>query len=171
MARCKNLYLANHKKERYGKWNYTDSKWHYQIRMWQTWNNTLINKFEPSDDMFFDNVHMNNKKGLPEIVKHLKTAMKMYPPGGPKISHQSSNGNQHMLRPQTMPSNRRFINNAPRDTPLQFVPNNLLHLLTCLRGSHRHWCGILMYNLIRWPPVQWLIHTVKLKLLANMSNS
>ena len=85
---------------------------------------TLINKFEPSDDMFFDSVHMNNKKGLPEIVKHLKTAMKMYPPGGPKISHQSSNGNQHMLRPQTMPSNQRFINNAPRDTPLQFVPNN-----------------------------------------------
>jgi hypothetical protein len=29
---------------------------------------TLIKKFVPSEDMLFDNVHLNNKKGLPENV-------------------------------------------------------------------------------------------------------
>jgi hypothetical protein len=40
---------------------------------------TLIKKCVPSEDMFFDNVHLNNKRGLPEIVKRLKTALNMYP--------------------------------------------------------------------------------------------
>ncbi|CAG2194614.1 unnamed protein product [Mytilus edulis] len=39
---------------------------------------TLIKKFEPTDEMFYDQVHLNSKQGLPEIVKHLKTAMNMY---------------------------------------------------------------------------------------------
>ena len=42
-------------------------------------NITLLNKFNPQDDTFHDKVHLNNKKGLPAIVKHLKFSMKMYP--------------------------------------------------------------------------------------------
>ena len=38
-----------------------------------------VKNLKPSEDMFFDNMHLNNKRGLPEIVKHLKTALNMYP--------------------------------------------------------------------------------------------
>lgn len=54
---------------------------------------TLIKKFVPSEDMLFDNVHLNNKKGLPEIVKHLKTALNMYP--GNRYQHQKPNHRFH----------------------------------------------------------------------------
>ena len=39
---------------------------------------TLLDKFSPTNDMFYDQVHLNNQKGLPAMVKHLKHGMKMY---------------------------------------------------------------------------------------------
>jgi len=87
---------------------------------------TLINKFEPSDDMFYDNVHLNNKKGLPEIVKHLKTAMKMYPPNkfqGSKQMLQSFQGANNSFRSQTM-SPHGYNSNPQKDIPFPSLPNN-----------------------------------------------
>lgn len=40
---------------------------------------SLIENFEPSDDMFHDLVHINNRKWLPAVVRHLKNAMNIYP--------------------------------------------------------------------------------------------
>ncbi|CAG2241549.1 unnamed protein product [Mytilus edulis] len=40
----------------------------------------LIDPFEPSEDMFYDDVHLNNNRGLPNMVKHLKMAMNIYRP-------------------------------------------------------------------------------------------
>ena len=36
---------------------------------------SLLNSFYPSDDMFFDHVHLNFSKGLPAIVRYIKEAM------------------------------------------------------------------------------------------------
>lgn len=52
---------------------------------------SLIENFEPSDDMFHDLVHLNNRKGLPAVVRHLKNAMNMYP----HKNEHNSNFNYH----------------------------------------------------------------------------
>ena len=38
---------------------------------------SMIKIVVPTDDMFYDHVHLNNNKGLPAIGKHTKTAMNM----------------------------------------------------------------------------------------------
>ena len=37
----------------------------------------IIDRFNPTDEMFYDDVHLNNTKGLPALVKHLKSALNM----------------------------------------------------------------------------------------------
>lgn len=39
---------------------------------------SLLNKFELSNEMFYDQVHLNNNQGLPALVKHLKSELKLY---------------------------------------------------------------------------------------------
>lgn len=34
----------------------------------------MIDEFQPTDIMFFDKVHLNMKRGLPDTVKHLRIA-------------------------------------------------------------------------------------------------
>lgn len=38
---------------------------------------TMLEEFKPTDNMFYDKVHLNNI-GLPAVVKHLKNTMKIY---------------------------------------------------------------------------------------------
>ena len=38
----------------------------------------MLDCFDPTDDMYYDNVHLNNLKGLPALVKHLKSSMNMF---------------------------------------------------------------------------------------------
>jgi hypothetical protein len=71
---------------------------------------SLIQNFEPSDDMFHDFVHINNRKGLPAVVRHLKNAMNMYPHKSEHNSnvsyHRNSTGHKGGYRNQNceMPS-------------------------------------------------------------------
>lgn len=36
---------------------------------------TVADPFQPTEDMYHDDVHLNFRKGLPAIVKHLKFAL------------------------------------------------------------------------------------------------
>lgn len=93
---------------------------------------TLIKKFVPSEDMLFDNVHLNNKKGLPEIVKHLKTALNMYP--GNRYQHQKPihrfHENHNSFRTQTLSPQNKYgfnamnISNVQMDRPFPIPPGN-----------------------------------------------
>ena len=93
---------------------------------------TLTKKFVPSEDMFFDNVHPNNKRGLPEIVKHLKTALNMYP--GNRYQHQKPihrfHGNDDSFPTQTVPPQNKYgfnamnISNFQMDMQFPIPPGN-----------------------------------------------
>ncbi|CAG2248495.1 unnamed protein product [Mytilus edulis] len=85
--------------------------------------------------MFYDQVHINNQKGLPAIVKYLKTAMNLYPAneskdytnfhehrsyGGPRRDDYSNR--QPFVQPQHAPYQQKF-NNFEMDRP---PPNHVL---------------------------------------------
>lgn len=60
-------------------------------------NISILDEFHPTDDMFFDNAHLHNKKGLPVLVKHLKFSLNMYPDRESANSSRYRNINQKDL--------------------------------------------------------------------------
>lgn len=98
-------------------------------------NIILLDKFEPKNDMFYDQVHLNSQKGLPAIVKYLKTVMNLYPANESKDytnfhEHRSYRGprrddysnQQPFVQPQHAPYQQKF-NNFEIDRP---PPNHVL---------------------------------------------
>ncbi|CAG2189947.1 unnamed protein product [Mytilus edulis] len=55
-------------------------------------NVTVIEQFRPSDNMFHDQVHLNNL-GLSVIIKHLKAAMNLSTPSPRPLRHQYGQSN------------------------------------------------------------------------------
>lgn len=102
---------------------------------------TVIDKFKPTDEMFYDQVHLNNKFGLPAMIRHLKSAMNLpvynpsekqrhsqnraynRPPSAPlphryNVQHNPSSGNLDMNRPLSNPS---VSENTPATNSVQHV--------------------------------------------------
>jgi hypothetical protein len=52
-----------------------------------------IERFQPTNDMFHDDVHLNYRNGLPVIVKHLKIALNMSIPRSGQQQHRRPRDN------------------------------------------------------------------------------
>lgn len=98
------------------------------------YNLTVLRSFNPSEDMYFDNAHLNTHKGIPAIVRFLKSAMniqmptlgRMTPPSLTEVKPKFSNRN---------PSNNIYTQNNNNPGPMRGpmlstappYPTNSLH--------------------------------------------
>ncbi|VDI50281.1 Hypothetical predicted protein [Mytilus galloprovincialis] len=84
-------------------------------------NVTVIEQFRPSDNMFHDQVHLNNL-GLSVIIKHLKAAMNLSPPSPRPLRHQYGQPNGSWNdRPSSAPPFQNIqlpMNNMDMTRPL-----------------------------------------------------
>lgn len=89
-------------------------------------NITLINNFEPTDDMFHDQAHLNNKKGLPAVVRHLKNALNMYPGNSANNSNRRNSNSYQNSQSIRRPNEQNYfpppMMNVPR--PPWIPPSN-----------------------------------------------
>ncbi|CAC5397838.1 unnamed protein product [Mytilus coruscus] len=86
----------------------------------------LIDPFEPSEDMFYDDVHLNNNRGLPNMVKHLKMAMNIY---RPTENHGFRPTQRHTSSTSRHVNNRREVkdydrNKNQQNSTVPYVTNN-----------------------------------------------
>ena len=125
---------------------------------------TLIEKFHSTEDMFHDDVHLNFRKGLPAIVRHLKAALKIgFTPNNRgqqnQVNHKPYN-NYRDARPSG-PSVNFPLDNRPnlmysspqfQDTSFlapsfnRFRPPNVMPWTVSAPPFNPQWCNPAMMN-------------------------
>ena len=86
-------------------------------------NVKVIEQFNASDNMFYDEVHLNNNIGLPAIVKHLKVALHLSQPYQPRHNARRNNFHQHQSSNVTTGSYCRPLSAPPQQTVQESVNN------------------------------------------------
>ena len=86
----------------------------------------------PSDDMFFDDAHLNTKKGIPSIVKFLKRVLNIPNTQTRRPSLSDSSMPKSKVEPPPFygyPKNGPLDvnNNRPPHPPLDDISNNQFH--------------------------------------------